>query len=147
MDRFDKLGNAGIVIIAVFVGIGLMGVLYYVSTLAKNVYAIKLQMKDDLAYEVGKMQDFVEKEMAQRQKWIIRDLSGASDDKLDALQADLKALRTEIARDTAEMREKMQKLAALQQALAARQAKPQPSREPAMEPAFKAESPGRKNAV
>lgn len=140
------MGSAGIVIIGVFVGIGLMGVLYYVSTLAKNVYAIKVQMKDDLAYEVSRLQDFVDKEMAQRQKWIEREVTAATDGKLDALRADLDGLRGQIARDAADLRDKVQKLAALQQAMAAKQAKPQAPREPAMEPAFKAETPGRQSA-
>lgn len=141
------MGSAGIiVIVGAFVGIGLVGVLFYVSTLAKNVYAIKVQMKDDLAYEVSRMQDFVEKELAQRQKWIMREVSGAADDKLAALRTDLAALRGEINRDMEDTRDKVRKLAALQQALAAKQAKPQAPREPALEPAFKAESPARKNA-
>lgn len=141
------MGSAGIiVIVGAFVGIGLLGVLFYVSTLAKNVYAIKVQMKDDLAYEVSRMQDFVEKEMAQRQKWITREVSGSADDKLAALRADLDALRGEINRDLEDTRDKVRKLAALQQALAAKQAKAAPPREPALEPAFKAESPGRKSA-
>ena len=76
----------------------------------------------------------------------MREVSGAADDKLAALRADLAALRGEINRDLEDTRDKVRKLAALQQALAAKQAKPQAPREPALEPAFKVESPGRKSA-
>ena len=126
----------------VVVVLGMFGVLFYVSTLAKNVYAIKVQMKDDLAYEVDKMQDFVEKEMAQRQKWIIRELEGNADGKVAALQDDLTGLRAEISRDIADLGDKLRKLAALQQSMAAKQVKPRPAEQP-MEPAFKMGGPGR----
>ena len=140
MGSTALIGVFGAVVI-----VGIFGVLYYVSTLAKNVYAIKIQMKDDLAYEVERLQDFVEKEMAQRQKWIIRELAGSGDDKLARLQDDLNGLRAEVSRDVADLGDKMRKLAALQQALAAKQAQARPAAPPAMEPVFKAEGPGRKN--
>ena len=138
------MGNAGILTaIGAIVAVGLLGVLYYCSTLAKNVYSIKVQMKDDLAYEVGKMQKFVEKEMAQRQKWIMRDLesmSGGGD-----ASEEVQALRQEVRLELASLKEKMKKIAALQQAMAAKQ-KPKPQQQPqqpAMEPVFKAGGPGK----
>ena len=80
----EIVGNAAVIaVIGAFIALGVLGVLFYVSTLAKNVYQIKIQMKDDLAYELDRLKDHVEKEMLQRQKWITRDVASVSDAKFD----------------------------------------------------------------
>lgn len=141
------MGNAAVIaIIGVFVAIGILGVLFYVSTLAKNVYQIKIQMKDDLAYELERMKEYVEREMAQRQKWITRDVSGASDDRFSSLDQVVMDLRTQVTLDIAQLNDKVRKLAALQQAMAAKKAQAERAadQQSAMEPVFKVDKPGRK---
>ncbi|HBC06015.1 MAG TPA: hypothetical protein DC046_00345, partial [Rhodospirillaceae bacterium] len=78
---------------------GVLGVLFYVSTLAKNVYQIKIQMKDDLAYELDRLKDHVEKEMVQRQKWITRDVASVSDAKFDLVDGEMAALKSQVRAD------------------------------------------------
>lgn len=142
------MGNAGMItLIGAVVGIGLLGVLFYVSSLAKNVYAIKVQMKDDLSYEIDKMKNFVEKEMAQRQKWMMRELEGMVGDGGSADSAEIQALRTELKQEITDLREKFRKLAALQQAMAAKSTAAQPqSNSPSKELAFKPATPPKKIA-
>lgn len=140
------MGNAAVIaIIGVFVAIGILGVLFYVSTLAKNVYQIKIQMKDDLAYELARMKEYVEREMVQRQKWITRDVAGASDDKFGSLDTAITELRSEVSQELVQLNDKVRKLAALQQAMAARKSQAQAGarQEPDMDPVFKVDKPGR----
>lgn len=138
------MGSTAIIaIIGIFVAIGLLGVLYYVSTLAKNVYQIKVQMKDDLGYEMERLRDHVEKEMVQRQKWITRDLTSVIDDKHAALEAEVSALTMEIKLDLADVNEKIRKLQALRQSAAAKPARATAPAAQTMEPAFSVDSLGR----
>ncbi|MEQ8226759.1 MAG: hypothetical protein RIA64_01640 [Rhodospirillales bacterium] len=140
------MGNAAVIaIIGVFVAIGILGVLFYVSTLAKNVYEIKIQMKDDLAYELARMKEYVEREMVQRQKWITRDVAGASDDKFGSLDTAITELRSEVSQELVQLNDKVRKLAALQQAMAARKSQAQAGarQEPDMDSVFKVDKPGR----
>ncbi|MEK9672782.1 MAG: hypothetical protein VW268_09815 [Rhodospirillaceae bacterium] len=143
------MASTGILIaIAFFGALGILAVLFYASTLAKNVYVIKVQMKDDLQYEVGKMKDFVEKEMAQHQKWMMRELEGmvGGKDGGDA-SAEVQLLRVAMQKEPSLVNEKVRKIEALQQALAAKKKQAQPAPQaPAMEPVFKAEGPGKKAA-
>ncbi len=139
------MGSTGIVtVIGALVGAGLLGVVFYVSSLARNVYAIKVRMKEDLAYEVEKMQHFLDKEMARRQKWIMRDVEDLAAGDGGAAE-EVQVLRKEVQGEIAGLKDKVRKLAALQQALAAKQTKvkPQAVPEPAMEPVFKANGPGK----
>lgn len=142
------MGNAAVVaIIGAFIALGILGVLFYVSTLARNVYQIKIQIKDDLAYELDRLKDYVEKEMVTRQKWITRDVSGASDGKFALIDDEIAALKSQVRSDLNELDEKIRKVVALQHAMAAKQAKPaEIDDDVVMEPAFKVDSPGRKAA-
>lgn len=141
------MGNTAVIaVIGAFVALGILGVLFYVSTLAKNVYQIKVQMREDLAYELDRVKNHVEKEMIQRQRWITRDVAGASDGRFAELEADIVALKTQVKLDLDGVAEKVRKLAALQHAMAAQQGKSAAPGEPAKEPAFKLDSPGRKAA-
>ncbi|MAY65833.1 MAG: hypothetical protein CMM77_01750 [Rhodospirillaceae bacterium] len=121
--------------------------LFYVSTLARNVYQIKIQMKDDLAYELDRLKDHVEKEMVQRQKWITRDVASVSDGKFDLVDGEMAALRSQVSADLNVLDEKLRKLAALQQAMAAKSARqPAETEEPDLASAFEVDSSGRKAA-
>ena len=138
-----KMSSTAIIaIIGVFAAGGLLGVLYYVSTLAKNVYQIKVQMKDDLGYEMERLRDHVEKEMVQRQKWIIRDVTSTVEDKHAALEAEVSALTMEIKLDLADVNEKIRKLQVLQQSAATRSTRPAGS-VAKMDSAFSVDSLGR----
>lgn len=130
-----------IVVIGGVVIVGVFGTLFYVSTLAKNVYAIKIQMQDQLKREIEKIEDHVDKELAQRQKWIARDAAGVADDKVATLRGEVEDLRRQVTGELAESAEKIKKILALQQALAAKQAKTAPSTDPALEPAFQMKPP------
>jgi len=142
------VGNAAVItVIGAFVALGILGVLFYVSTLAKNVYQIKIQMKEDLAYELERLKEHVEKELVQRQRWITRDVAGAQDGKFVLIDEEIAALKIQVKSDLDAIDEKVRKLAALQHALAAkRQAKSAAAEDTAMEPAFTVDSPGRKAA-
>lgn len=144
----EIVGNAAVIaVIGAFIALGVLGVLFYVSTLAKNVYQIKIQMKDDLAYELDRLKDHVEKEMLQRQKWITRDVASVSDAKFDLVDGEMAALKSQVRADLNILDEKLRKLSALQQAMAAK-----PNRqeadfdEPDLASAFAVDSVGRKAA-
>jgi uncharacterized protein YicC (UPF0701 family) len=143
------LGNAAVIaIIGAFGALGILGVLFYVSTLAKNVYQIKIQMKDDLAYELDRLKDHVEKEMVLRQRLIVRDAASASDEKIEVLSSEFAGLQAQIKQDLSDIEEKVRKLAALQHALAAKKSKAKASAadESGFDAAFELDSPGRKAA-
>jgi len=117
-------------VLPLLAGLGLLGgiaMVAFVASLTKNIYQLKVQVQSDMDREVNALKDFVEKEMAQRNKWLMNDVQKDTSERLELLQGELTEMENRLQADLRETREALKKISALQQAMMAKKKTEKPA--------------------